>query len=213
MKVTSIQLGEIREIQYLNQIAESGIFKIQISGPAKLKFLGFEGDQQADLSVHGGRDKAVYAYSFDAYSAWRSERPKDQFENGALGENLTLDLLKEGELCIGDSFKLGSTIIQVSEPRFPCFKLGMKFKDPSIIKQFMKIGRPGVYFRVLQEGVVESGEALELMDREQKLVSVLELFNFNSSAVDQELLARLASVKSLSESWKRKFERFKSKTN
>ena len=213
MKVISIQLGEIREIQYLNQIVESGINKIQISGPAKLKFLGFEGDKQADLKVHGGRDKAVYAYSVDAYSVWRSERAMDQFENGAMGENLTLDLLKEGELFLGDSFKLGSTIIQVSEPRFPCFKLGMKFKDPLIIKQFMKIGRPGVYFRVLQEGIVAPGESFELIDREKKLVSVLELFNFNSSAVDHELLDKLANIKSLSESWKRKFERFKNKIN
>ncbi len=176
MKIVSIQVGTPQEIPFRGKQVTTAIIKRPVSGPIKVKRLNLEGDRQADLTVHGGVDKAIYAYSIDAYPWWKKARPQDVFEYGAFGENLSIDALPEDKTYVGDTFEIGTAVLQVSEPRFPCYKLGVKFGDPKILKTFMQSKRPGVYFRVLQEGTIEAAQTFTLVAREKKLVSILDVF-------------------------------------
>lgn len=176
MKIQSIQIGAPQEIVYRGHQITTGIFKKPIAAPIYLHEFNLEGDAQADLTVHGGRDKALYAYSCDAYLIWRQSRPNDTFEFGAMGENLSVDSLSEDKIYIGDTFELGDAIVQVTQPRFPCYKLAAKFNDPLIIKQFMKLGRPGVYFRVLKTGLIDIDQEFRLIHQEKERISVRDVF-------------------------------------
>jgi MOSC domain-containing protein YiiM len=206
MKILSIQVGLPRSVTYGGKVITTGIFKDPINGPVKLRTLNIEGDGQADLKVHGGRDKALYAYSFDAYPWWQTNRPQDSYEYGAFGENLTIDQLPENSTHLGDTFELGTAVIQVTEPRFPCFKLGIKFKDPTILKTFMKSKRSGIYFRVLKEGTIATGDSLRLVGKEQTSVSVQEIFLMDPNKIEKERVREILSIKSLGDRWRKKFE-------
>lgn len=182
MKVLSIQVGKPKTIQYQGKPVTTGIFKDPVSGPVMLRTLNLDGDGQADLRVHGGIDKALYAYSYDVYAQWKTLRPQDSFSFGAMGENLSIDSMAEDTISIGDTYKLGDAIVQVTQPRFPCQKLAIKFNDPSILKQFMKLARPGVYFRVLQEGFINVGDELQLIDQAKTRLSIIESFKQRGSS-------------------------------
>lgn len=208
MKILSIQVGLPKTIQHHGRAVTTGIFKLPVHGPVLLKTLNLEGDGQADLRVHGGRDKALYAYSYDVYPNWIKTRPSNDFPFGALGENLTVDELPEDQIFIGDIFELGEAIIQVAQPRMPCQKLAIKFDDPSILKQFMSIGRPGVYYRVLKEGIIRAGDSFKLIEQERVLASVLELFNLSQHGSDSlERLREILRIKSLEDGWRRRIEK------
>ncbi|MDZ4677797.1 MAG: MOSC domain-containing protein [Oligoflexia bacterium] len=205
MKILSIQVGTPKTITYRDHEITTGIFKSPINTPVKLCRLNLESDGQADLKVHGGVDKALYAYSHDAYGWWEKNRPQDKYEFGAFGENLTIDHLPEDKIYIGDTFEIGKAIVQVSQPRFPCSKLVAKFNDPSILKTFNKSNRPGVYFRVLKEGIIEAGEILTLISQEEILVSIEELFIFgNTKKMDSKRAQELIKIKTLTPNWIKK---------
>lgn len=207
MKIVSIQVGKPQTLTYNGQDIVTGITKKPVNGPLILRTFNLEGDGQADLNVHGGRDKALYAYAGDVYPEWKKLRPQDSFLGGAMGENLTLDTLPEDKIYIGDTFELGEAVVQVTEPRFPCYKLAALYNDAAILKQFMKIGRPGVYFSVLREGMFNTGDALKLLSRESVLLSIKELFilsNTKNIAPDRAL--ELQSVQGLSQRWKEKIK-------
>lgn len=176
MRIHSIQVGMPKTIVYRGKEITTGIFKDQVLSPVMLRTLGVEGDGQADLKVHGGRDKALYAYSRDAYAWWQEHRPQSVYPNGAFGENLTIESLNESQIFIDDIFELGTAIVQVTEPRFPCSKLAAKFDDSTIVKTFMHSERPGIYFRVLQEGWLAVGDMLQLTQRETGKNTVREVF-------------------------------------
>lgn len=200
MKIMSIQVGLPREVEFNGRTVRTGIFKDPVKGPVQVRYMNLDGDKQADLTVHGGRNKAVYGYSLDTYPWWKENRPADTFEYGAFGENLSIDQILESEVCIGDTFAAGTSILQAVQPRFPCFKLGVKFQDPSIIKTFMKLRRPGVYFRVLQEGVVEEGQELKRISREAIRFSILDLMDaMLHPEADPETLYQILMVKALPE--------------
>ncbi|MEK6578385.1 MAG: MOSC domain-containing protein [Bdellovibrionota bacterium] len=169
--------------------------------------LNIEGDRQADLSVHGGEDKAVYAYSFDTYPKWKEILGLNSLEYGAMGENLTLDHLDETQVCVGDVFELGTCQLEAVQPRFPCFKLALKYNDPSIVQAFNRFLRSGVYFRVRKEGKIETGNELKLTQSEEIKVSIHELFRFylDHRTVSSERAAEIARVPSLNGYWKEKF--------
>ncbi len=207
MKLESIQIGKKKIIDYNSRQIETGMFKHVVSGPIKVGFLGLEGDEQADLKVHGGRDKALYAYSVECYLNWQKIRVQINFENGAMGENLSFASLSENDIFIGDTFKIGSAVIQAAQPRFPCYKLAARYQDATILKQFMTLARPGIYFRVLEEGAISTGGSLELIDREAIQVSILELFLHQESDQDHEFANRVKQVNALPEEWRTKFEK------
>ncbi len=202
MKIISIQVGMPKNILYNHKTVTTGIFKTPINGPVMLRQLNIDGDGQADLTVHGGRDKALYAYGNDVYKDWKRLRPKDDFPFGAMGENLTMDSLPENSIYIGDTFELGAAIVQVAQPRFPCYKLAVKFDDVSILKQFVKLSRPGVYFRVIKEGLINVGDELKLISQEKVLCSVNELFNFRTTLKDPHRVEEILTIKSLPPNWR-----------
>lgn len=205
MQIISIQVGKPKPLTYKDSSVLSAINKSMVIGPVMLKTLNLEGDEQADLRVHGGIDKALYGYGYDAYSDWQKMRPNDVFAFGAFGENLCFENLPEDQIYIGDTYELGQSVVQVSQPRFPCQKLALKFNDPAILKQFMSLGRPGVYFRVLKEGVIDVGDRLKLMSRESSLLSIYELFTMNlSKPIAPPRLKEILQIQGLPEAWRRK---------
>lgn len=206
-KLLSIQVGLPQIVEFRGAQVSTGIFKSVVSGPVHVGQFNLVGDRQADLSVHGGQDKAVYGYSFEAYHAWKMTRPDLSLEYGAFGENLTFDQIQEERIYIGDVFELGEAVLQVTQPRMPCFKLGIKMNDPSVIKLFMQVGRPGVYFRVLKEGKIEAGNGLKLIEQDQVLVSVTEVFNLlTTKRVSKERLLEMLQLKVLPDFWKKKIQ-------
>lgn len=176
MKILSIQVGAPAELHYRGQAVTTGILKKAVPGTVMLRTFNLDGDRQADLNVHGGRDKALYAYSIGAYADWRRLRPQDDFAPGAMGENLGVDDLDEGAIRVGDSFEIGAALVQATQPRFPCQKLAAKFQDPHILRQFMELGRPGVYFRVLREGLIRAGDDLKPVERGDGQPTIREVF-------------------------------------
>ena len=165
--------------------------------------LNLDGDRQADLTVHGGVDKAVYAYPSEHYEYWQAELPGMDLPWGVFGENFTTEGLLEKAVCIGDRFRIGETEVIVTEPRMPCYKLGIKFGRADIIKRFLASRRTGFYFAVLREGTVGAGDAMELVRREQQEISVADITRlYGFEKADLKALRRAIEVEALPESWK-----------
>jgi len=203
MKVISLNVGLPRTIEWHGALVETGIFKEPVSGRIPLRRLNFDGDRQADLSVHGGAYKAVYVYPIEHYPVWKAEHPELEFPYGAFGENLTVEGLSENTLFIGDRLQVGSAILQVTQPRLPCYKLGVKFRRDDMTNLFLASRRSGFYFLVEQEGTVAAGDAIEILSRDPQEVSVADiqrLYLAPSSHLD--LLQKAMKVEALPESWK-----------
>jgi len=166
-----------------------------------------DGDRQADLAVHCGPSKAVYAYPSEHYAYWRNELPGVALPWGMFGENLTTDGLVEGEAGIGDRFRIGSAEVMVTEPRLPCYKLGLKFGRDDIIKRFLASRRTGFYFAVLRDGEVGAGDAIQRISRDSAGVTVADITDLYASKLDNlELLRRVVQVEALPERWRNYFQ-------
>lgn len=161
MKVLSVQVGRPREVEWRGEAVNTGIFKLPVHGPVIVRYLDLDGDEQADLTVHGGRDKAVYVYPSEHYPLWRKELPELEFPYGAFGENLTVDGLLEEDVRIGDVLRIGSAEFVVTQPRQPCYKLAVRFDRADMLRRLVRTGRSGFYLRVLKEGVLAAGDAIE----------------------------------------------------
>ena len=145
------------------------IFKSPVAGPTACRRLNLDGDLQSDLAVHGGPDKAVYAYHAEHYAFWREELPGVQLPWGSFGENLTIDgLPDESELYIGDRLRVGSAVLAITQPRLPCAKLALRFRRPDMVKRFLASGRTGFYLAVVSEGIVEAGDEVEIRRPRQR---------------------------------------------
>jgi MOSC domain-containing protein YiiM len=207
MKVLSLNVGLPREVTWQGKRVTTGIFKEPIQGRVMMRRLNLDGDQQADLIVHGGVTKAVYAYPSEHYNYWRSEFPGMDLSGGMFGENFTTEGLLENAVYIGDRFRIGETEVMVTEPRMPCYKLGIKFRRADIIKRFLASRRTGFYFAVMREGMVGAGDDVELIGREQQEISVADvtrLYAFEKD--DVKSLGRAIQVEALPESWKGYFQ-------
>ena len=207
MRIISVNVGLPREVLWQGKRVTTGIFKDRVEGPVSLRTLNLEGDQQADLSVHGGVDKAVYAYPSEHYGFWRAELPGVDLPWGMFGENLTTEGLLEESVYIGDRFRIGDAEVLVTEPRMPCFKLGLKFGRADMIKRFLASRRTGFYFAVAREGMIGIGNVLELIGREQEAISVADvtrLYGFEKD--DVKTLRRALEVEALPQSWKDFFQ-------
>jgi MOSC domain-containing protein YiiM len=189
-------------------MVRTSIFKSPVSGRIRVTELNLEGDQQSDLSVHGGIDKAVYAYPSEHYAFWRQKLPGIDLPWGAFGENFTTAGLREETVHIGDRFRVGSAEFVVTQPRMPCFKLGIRFNRPDIVKQFLQSGRSGFYFAVLKEGEVTAGDSMELLKGDERGVTVADVVSlYGQDATNQELLRRVSDLPSLPESWRDYFRK------
>ena len=207
MKIISVNVGLPRLVESNGDSVSTGIFKQPVAGRVMLRTLNLDGDRQADLSVHGGPSKAVYAYPSEHYDYWRNELPGMKLPWGMFGENFTTAGLFESELNIGDKFRVGSAIVMVTEPRMPCYKLGIRFGRSDVVKRFLKSERTGLYFAVLQEGEVGAGDQIELIERGKGSVSVSDITRlYTSEKNNVELLRRATDLEALPEGWKSYFE-------
>ncbi|MBD2729006.1 MOSC domain-containing protein [Nostoc sp. FACHB-892] len=207
MKLISVNVGFPREVTWKGKTVSTGIFKEPVSDRLMVRSLNLEGDGQADLTVHGGADKAVYVYPFEHYDYWRGELPDTELSLGIFGENFTTTGLREEEVNIGDHFQIGTVKLMVTQPRLPCYKLGIRFGRPDMVKRFLASRRTGFYFRVLQEGEVGAGDILELVSRDDNNVTVADITQLYVRAEDNpELLHRAAQLEALPESWRDYFQ-------
>src|SRR5215470_17713748 len=208
MRVISVNVGLPRTVQWKGKAVSTGIFKAPVSGPIHLRTLNFDGDRQADLSVHGGPDKAVYVYPAEHYAYWHRELPDMTLPWGMFGENLTTEGLPEDDtLQIGDRFRIGSAELVVTQPRLPCFKLGLKFGRDDIVKRFLASGRTGFYFKVVAEGEVAAGDPVVLLERASRSVAVSEITRlYARERKDLEGLRRVVGVAALPEDWRDYFK-------
>lgn len=208
MRVLSVNVGLPKEIFWQGQIVRTGIFKEPAVGSVVVRFENLDGDGQADLSVHGGMDKAVYAYPAEHYTFWRDEFPDVTIPSGIFGENLTTTSLSEETVQIGDRLLVGSAELVVTQPRMPCFKLGIRFGEKAIIKRLLASGRCGWYCSVAKEGSVCAGDEIQLLEREKETFSVRKILELHESRdVDRDLLERVLKIKGCSEAWRDHFRR------
>jgi MOSC domain-containing protein YiiM len=208
MKVLSVNVGLPRRVLFNGQTVTTAIFKDPVTGPVTLRKLNIDGDKQADLTVHGGLDKAVYSYPEEHYDYWSKQFPDMDFVWGMFGENFTTEGLMEDAVNIGDHLQIGSAKLVATQPRMPCYKLGVRFGHMEIIRRFLASGRPGIYFRVLKEGKVQRGDKIEVVKRDENNVTVKDIVRLyiTRDHVDSiETMRRAIKISSLPEGWKHEF--------
>jgi MOSC domain-containing protein YiiM len=206
MKILSVNVGLPREIFLEGRSIRTGIFKVPVEGRVRVAALNLAGDKQADLTVHGGPSKAVYAYPSEHYAFWRKELPSVDFTWGSFGENLTTEGLLEKDLNIGDRLCVGSVELVVTEPRLPCYKLGAKFNRDDMVRRFLKSRRTGFYCAVLREGELEANDRVQYLGRGDGGVTVADitrLYAFDKQ--DLNAMRRAAALEALPESWRSYF--------
>jgi MOSC domain-containing protein YiiM len=206
MHIASVNVSMPRTVVRRGRRVRTGIFKEPVRGPVMVRTLNLDGDRQADLRVHGGPTKTVYAYPVDHYSFWRDELPDMTFAFGMFGENLTGDWPHEDAVYVGDRFRVGSAEVMVTEPRLPCYKLGLKFGRDDIIKRFLASGRTGFYLAVVREGTVEAGDAVGLIERSEHGVTIADITRLYAyDRENRDLLRRAVDLPALPEAWRRHF--------
>jgi MOSC domain-containing protein YiiM len=177
MKLLSVNVGLPREVEWNGRMIRTSIFKAPVVGRVHVRKLNLDGDEQSDLAVHGGIDKAVYVYPSEHYAFWRNEFPNAELDWGTFGENLTTEgTLDDKAVHIGDRFRIGSAEFVVTQPRMPCFKLGIRFGRADMVKRFLHTRRNGFYFAVAEEGEVAAGDSIELIARDENGVTVARRF-------------------------------------
>jgi MOSC domain-containing protein YiiM len=207
MKLISLNVALPRIVEWNGGPVATGIFKEPVQGPVMLRTLNLEGDRQADLSVHGGVSKAVYAYPSEHYAFWKKELPDTDLPYGMFGENFTTEGLSEAGVNVGDRFRMGAAELMVTEPRLPCYKLGIKFGRSDIIKRFLQSRRTGFYFAVLKEGEVKAGDQIELISRDGNDIAISDITRLYAFEKDDlATLRRAVRLEPLSESWREYFQ-------
>jgi MOSC domain-containing protein YiiM len=208
-RIVSVNVGRPRLLQRRGRTTSTAIIKRPVEGRVAIGLENLEGDQQADLSVHGGPDKAVYAYPVEHYDAWRLELPGIELGWGAFGENLTCSGgWREDEVRIGDRFRVGEAEFEVSQPRLPCGKLNLRFDRTDMVKRMLSNGRFGFYFRVIRTGSVAVDDPIERIARSPYDLTVAEAARLEAiDKHDPELLRRAVEVEVLPASWLRTFRR------
>ena len=205
----SVNVGLPREVEWNGRTIRTSIFKAPVPGRVHVRKLNLDGDQQSDLAVHGGIDKAVYVYPSEHYAFWRDQLATADLNWGAFGENFTTEgALDDNSVHIGDRFRVGSAEFVVTQPRMPCFKLGIRFGRADIIKRFLHSGRNGFYFAVAEEGDVAAGDSIEPVARAENGVTVADIVELcTADAAKQDLLHRASELPALPESWRAYFRK------
>ena len=206
VRIVSVNVGMPRIVIWQGRTVKTGIFKEPVAGPVPLRRHNLDGDAQADLTVHGGPDKAVYAYPSEHYPAWRT-RLNRELSHGIFGENLTTEGLIEDAVYIGDVFRAGTARLVVTQPRMPCFKLGLRFRDPAMVRTFLHVGHPGIYLAVREEGVVNPGDRIERVAEDESRIAVTDMLRLIlDHDADPDDVRRLLEVPALAAVWRAEFE-------
>jgi MOSC domain-containing protein YiiM len=207
LRVESVNVGLPREVLWKGRTVRTGIFKEPVAGRVAVRRLNLEGDEQADLKVHGGPYMAVYVYPAEYYAYWRRRFPEMELPWGMFGENLTIWGVRDDGVYIGDQFEVGTARLVVTQPRMPCYKLGLKFGRDDVLKLMLRSGYNGFYCAVLQEGDVAAGDPIRLLHRDEHQVSVRDIVRLEGERKhDADLLRRAVAVEALSLSWREYFE-------
>jgi MOSC domain-containing protein YiiM len=206
MKLLSLNIGGLTEVQHGGQTVGTGIFKTPVDGPVQATRLILEGDRQVDLRYHGGEHKAIYAYPYEHYEHWAEVLEREDLTPGQFGENFTTEGLLESTVHIGDRFRIGEALVEVTQPRVPCFKLGIKMGDIHFVKTFLQSELSGFYLRVLEEGKVQAGDSIErtLEHPEKVTVQSIHHLYFKDSQNKAEI-ERVLSIEALSKEWRQQF--------
>ena len=203
----SVNVGLPKTVQWRDQSVTTGIFKSPVEGPVALRKHNLDGDQQADLSVHGGPTKAVYVYPIQHYTYWREELPDVDWGWGHFGENFSVDGMDEESICIGDEFSVGTARVVVTEPRMPCFKLSIRFGRADMPKRFLQSQRTGFYFGVVEEGQVQAGDVLERLSKHPDGLTIADVTSlYTTERGNIALLKKAISAAALPDSWTGYFE-------
>ena len=202
MRLEHIFIGKPVEASFNGKTIKTGIYKNLVDGPIKVTRTNLEGDQQADLTVHGGVDKAVYAYPIAHYDFWKEKRKDLDFAPGIFGENLSISGIDE-QVCVGDTFQIGEVVLSVTSPRMPCFKLGIKMNDPGFVRDFMVAEKNGFYFKVLEEGQLNAGMPVKQIGSDGHGLSIAETIQlYTTRKTDKALLQKATDSPSLPEDWR-----------
>jgi MOSC domain-containing protein YiiM len=201
MKILSLNVGFPRTVHDRGREVSTAIFKEPVQGPVMLRRLNLDGDRQADLGVHGGPNKALYAYPSEHYEFWSKEFPNIELPWGMFGENLTTEGLKEEDACIGDQYRIGEALVMVTQLRLPCYKLGIRFGRDDIVNRFLASQRSGIYFSILEEGLVNTGDPIERVQQDESRVSVADINRAYVKESDVPLLRRILQLKMLPGGW------------
>jgi len=206
LRLLSLNVGLPRQVRFQGELVTTGIFKEPVQGSVKLRKLNLEGDKQADLKVHGGVDKAVYAYAGEHYDYWRQELPDMSLPWGMFGENFTTQGMFEESVNIGDQFKVGTANLIATQPRMPCYKLGVKFGSMDMIKRFLASGLTGVYFKVMKEGELEQGDEIKLIKKDENSVTIKDIVRiYTIDKDDIQTIERAIKIKDLPNGWRYHF--------
>jgi MOSC domain-containing protein YiiM len=197
--VLSVNVADIREISRQGRMVKTGIWKLPVTGRVAVRGVNVEGDEQANRSVHGGPDKALYAYAREDTDWWQGELGRE-LPHGVFGENLTLAGVDVTGALIGERWRIGAVLLEVSEPRFPCWKLGARFGDPKMLKRFAAARRPGAYLRIIEEGRLAAGDAVETVERPDHDLTIAAFAH--AYLEDRSALTRLLEVPAVSEGWR-----------
>jgi MOSC domain-containing protein YiiM len=217
MKLVSLNVGLPRDVLWHGRTVTTGIYKEPVKGRVRLRTLNLDGDRQADLTVHGGQHKAVYCYPIAHYDYWKKELPGRDLPLAIFGENFTIDGLLENSVHLGDQFLVGSAEVVVTQPRLPCYKLGVRFNSDDMVKRFLASGRSGFYLAVTREGEVGAGDEIKPIARDPNAVPVSEITRLyiakRFSHEDVASLRRALLVAALPASWKDYFRDRLAKAN
>jgi MOSC domain-containing protein YiiM len=207
MKIVSLNVGLPRQVTWKGKPVTTGIFKEPVAGRLMMRTLNLDGDKQADLTVHGGPDKAVYVYPAEHYNYWRQEFPDMELPWGMFGENLTTEGLLEQDVNVGDRFRIASAEVIVTQPRMPCYKLGIRFGRADILRRFLASERTGFYLAVIHEGDVGVGDAIERISRAANNITVTDIVRlYVKEKGNPDLLRRAVQVAALPEGWRDHFQ-------
>ena len=206
MRIVALCVSMPKTIQHRGRDVSTGIFKTPVEGPHMVRMTNIDGDRQADLTVHGGRNKAVYAFPSEHYPFYQDLFAQEPYGFGQFGENLTTEAMHESDVRIGDRYRVGEVVFEVSQPRSPCFKFGIKMGSPRAIKACLTSGKTGFYFRVLSEGMIQSGDTIQREFRDDNAPSVEEVHRlYYSSGQDIDGLKWASQCTALSEVWRNEF--------
>ena len=198
-RLLAVNVGRVRTVRHQGRSVRTGIYKEPVAHPVEIRGVNLDGDDQADRTVHGGVDKAVYAYAREDYQWWEVELGRP-LAPGTFGENLTTQGIDVSAARVGEHWHVGGALLEVSEPRVPCYKLAMRMEDPEFVRRFATARRPGAYLRIVREGAVRAGDAIELVSRPDSLVTVgdvAEIFLFDRSRASE-----LLQVSALGDDWR-----------
>jgi MOSC domain-containing protein YiiM len=207
MHIISVNVGLPREVDWKGKRVSTGIFKEPVAGRVVARRLNLDGDRQADLTVHGGEEKAVYAYPAEHYDYWRQELPNTALPWGVFGENLTTSGLLEDAVNVGDQFRVGAALLQATQPRLPCYKLGLKFGREDMVRRFLTGGRYGWYLAVVAEGEIGAGDTIERVHRDPHNLTVADIARlFLHERHNRTMMQRAVEHEGLPVGWRASFQ-------